>query len=316
MFEFSDFNLTRCPEFAKGESAAGSFALRDGYVNFPGFAPRREQTYATPPAVIRPPASKPGSFAATGKGHSAPGPTGWLPHLARAPTGSRVRAMSLPVLLAAYAGGLLLAPWLFAAPWSPLIPIVAGGLWLACSRQRLAFLLLLLFFFSLGLANYQLQLQPPADAGHIAAWTGTQPLRVEGRVVAVRTRPEGRSLVDLETRALTADGLRRPVRGRLRIFLGSPPGRIAPGDDLRLRAELHTPRDFGTPGEFDYRRHLAREGIFATTYLASSEDLALLPAAHTGIARDHPALAAGRRPFHRPAAAPRAGRPRPGPVDR
>jgi competence protein ComEC len=204
--------------------------------------------------------------------------------------------MGLPTLLAAYASGLLLAPWLFAAPWFPLLPIVAGGLWLACSRQRLAFLLLLLFFSSLGLVRYQLQLQPPADTGHIAAWAGKQPLRVEGRVVAVRTRPEGRSLVDLETRALTADGLRRPVRGRLRIFLDSSPGPIAPGDDLRLRAELHTPRDFGTPGEFDYRRHLARERIFATTYLASSEDLALLPATHTGIAAtiQHWRLAAGR----------------------
>jgi competence protein ComEC len=191
--------------------------------------------------------------------------------------------MELPTLLAAYAGGLLLAPFLFFAPWFPLLPLTAGGLWLAWRRRRLSLLLLLLFFCCLGIVRYQLQLQPPGDAGHIAAWVGEQPLRVEGRVTKVRSRPEGRSLVDIDTRALTVDGHRWPVRGTLRIFLDSPPGSVLPGSDLRLRGIIRTPHDFGTPGEFDYRRHLAREGIFATTHLASSDELAVLPGAHAGL---------------------------------
>ncbi len=191
--------------------------------------------------------------------------------------------MELPILLAAYAGGLLLAPFLFSAPWFPLLPLTAGGLWLAWRRQRLSPLLLLLFFCCLGIVRYQLQLQPPGDAGHIAAWAGKEPLRIEGRVVNMRSRPGGRSLVDIDTRALTADGRRRLVHGKLRIFLDSPPGSVRPESDLRLRGIVRTPHDFGTPGEFDYRRHLAREGIFATTHLAGSDELAVLPGAHAGL---------------------------------
>lgn len=191
--------------------------------------------------------------------------------------------MGLPFLLAAYAGGLLIAPFLFYAPWFPLLPLAAGGLWLATSRQRTAPLLLLLFFCCLGIVRYQLQLQPPGDSGHIAAWAGRQPLRIEGRAIKVHSRPEGRSLVDIDCRALTAKGNRRPVRGILRVFLDSPPGAVLPGNNLCLLGRVRLPRDFGTPGEFDYRRHLAREGIFATTHLDSSEELALLPGGRAGL---------------------------------
>ncbi|AMV71733.1 DNA internalization-related competence protein ComEC/Rec2 [Desulfuromonas carbonis] len=185
-------------------------------------------------------------------------------------------ALGLPVLLAAYASGLLAAPYLFPAPWFPFLPLLAGGLWLAWPQRRLAPLLLLLCFSCLGLVRYQLQLQSPTGSGHVAAWVGEKPLRVTGRVERVMSRPEQRSVIDLEAHTLTVAGQSRTVRGIVRIFLDSPPEAAAPGREVSLWTRLRKPRDFGTPGEFAYRRHLAREGIFVTAYLPGSEGLAVL----------------------------------------
>ena len=87
-----------------------------------------------------------------------------------------------------------------------------------------------------------------------------------------------------------------PVRGGLRIYLDGPPEPVVPGCRVRLRAKLRAPRDFGTPGEFAYRRHLLRQGIDATTHLAGSSDLAILAGSDGGPGArvQHWRLAAGR----------------------
>lgn len=184
--------------------------------------------------------------------------------------------MGLSPLLVAYAGGLLLAPYLLPVPWVPLLVLASGGLWLLLRRQRPAICLLLLFFCCLGLGRYQLRLAPATTSDHLGAWTGAAPRRVEGRVIRVRDLPEGRGQLDLDRCLVYENGHRHAVSGGLRLYLDGPPGAITPGCRLRLRAPLRAPRDFGTPGEFAYRRHLLEQGIEATAHLAASSECAVL----------------------------------------
>lgn len=181
--------------------------------------------------------------------------------------------MPLPALLLSYAAGLAGGAWLFPAPWFPALPVAAGLAWLAARRCRLAGLLLILLCFTFGVARYQQANSLPAAPHALWPHAGTGTLTIDGSVLAVDTRPGGRSQLDLVVSSLEATPLRRTVHGRLRLFLRDPADGILPGDRVRFRSPLQRPSNFGTPGEFDYVRYLARRGIFTTARLQSSRDL-------------------------------------------
>lgn len=187
--------------------------------------------------------------------------------------------MGLTWLLLAYATGLGCAPYLeFTRPLA-ILPWLAALLWLACRRRRGAPLLLFLCFWSLGIVFFHLAITPPRDSGHIRSFIGDQPLTVEGTVLAVSDRAFGRTLIDLETHRVGMNGILAPARGRIRLYLDEEAPGMHPGMAIRFRSRLRAPRTFGTPGEFDYPRQLARQGIFVVTSLESAREIVPLGAA-------------------------------------
>jgi competence protein ComEC len=195
--------------------------------------------------------------------------------------------MGLPALLLAYAAGLCCAAFLRPElqPLWPALAALLALLWLPLRRRRPARPLLLLFFFTLGVALCQLHLAPPTDPGHIRSFVGDRPLVLTGTVASVSARPFGQTLVDLEAERVGSDGIAAPVHGRVRLTLDAGEARVRPGDTVRFRARLRPPRRYGTPGEFDYPRHLARQRIFVTAWLADARELAVFPdGAQSGLA--------------------------------
>jgi competence protein ComEC len=187
--------------------------------------------------------------------------------------------MGLTSLLLAYAAGLGCAPYLeFSRPLAAL-PCLAALLWLACRQRRTAPLLLLLFFWALGVAFFHLAITPPRDPGHVRSFPGDQPLTVEGTVLTVADRAFGRTLIDLETNRVGTNGILAPTRGRIRLYLDEEAPGMHPGQAIRFRSRLRAPRAFGTPGEFDYPRQLARQGIFVVTSLKNAREIVPLGAA-------------------------------------
>ena len=182
--------------------------------------------------------------------------------------------MRLGALLLAYAAGLGFAPLFPSHPLLPLGPPLAALLWLLCRRRSWAAVPLALFFCSLGIAFYHLAATPPRDSGHIRAFIGERPLTVDGTVLAVSARPLERTNVDLRAELAGAEGIFAPVRGRLRLHLDGAADGIRPGDRIRFTARIRPPRLFGTPGEFDYPRHLAGRGIFVTASLDGASEIA------------------------------------------
>ncbi|OHB25169.1 MAG: DNA internalization-related competence protein ComEC/Rec2 [Desulfuromonadaceae bacterium GWC2_58_13] len=183
--------------------------------------------------------------------------------------------MGLWLYLLLYAAGLANAPYFQASGLWPALALLSAALYMPRRRTNLALPLLLLFFWSLGITFYHLELTPPTESGHIRAFVADTPIRVEGTVLSVAHRYEGGAIIDLRTDRVIGDRLITPVHGRLRLYIDQGEGTPEIGNRVCFRSRLRAPRSYGTPGEFDYPRHLAFQDLFVTAFLDNTRDLAV-----------------------------------------
>ncbi len=184
--------------------------------------------------------------------------------------------MELAVLLFAYAGGLACAPCLRLPPGFLALPFTVAFGYLAARKTSLALPLLLLFFWSLGIALYHQALAPPASPSHILAFASEKQIGVEGEILAISARHNSGPRIDLETRRVHRGDESTPAHGRLRLYVREGSIDLQPGDRIRFRSRLRQTSGFGTPGEFDFPRHLAYLETFVTAFVADTRDIALL----------------------------------------
>lgn len=178
-------------------------------------------------------------------------------------------------LLPAFGAGLAIGSFL---PWSPIAVICAvliGAAWFPLRSTRAADFLLISFFLALGIAFYLLRADPPPPHHDLAHFVSEDPISVEGVVRTLALRSDGRWNIDLEARRILIKGSAFDVSGGVRIVVQEGVPTARPGDRLRFHSRLRLPRTFGTPGEFDYPRHLKSRGIRATGYVADARDLAV-----------------------------------------
>jgi competence protein ComEC len=107
-------------------------------------------------------------------------------------------------------------------------------------------------------------LEPPRDAHSIGAMVEGSRVTIEGRVYReTEHEPYGDRLYVAVGRASEQGATLSASNGNVRIaVLGGGIFRL--GDEIRLTARIHFPRNYGNPGEFDYVGLMAREGIDAT----------------------------------------------------
>jgi competence protein ComEC len=107
-------------------------------------------------------------------------------------------------------------------------------------------------------------LAPPHDAHGIATMVDGSRVTVEGRLYRETEREAyGDRLYLAVERAAEYGAAMMPSSGDVRIaVLGG--GSFKLGDEVRLSARIHFPRNYGNPGEFDYAGQMARDRIDAT----------------------------------------------------
>lgn len=125
--------------------------------------------------------------------------------------------------------------------------------------------------------------RPVLPSDHVAHAAGSSPLDLEG-VVESATAGNGRrpALLLRCTRRRTENGW-QPASGRVRISVRQLRREWQSGDLVRLRTRLRRPRNFGTPGEFDYVAHLARRGVYAVGWIDDDGGVELLPRSETDL---------------------------------
>ena len=87
--------------------------------------------------------------------------------------------------------------------------------------------------------------------------------------------PDG-SRVTVQVERLIRKDLDEPVSGLLLLYISEGDVTLARGDRIRFISRISVPRKLGLPGEFDYSRYLAFQGISATCRVASQDEIVLI----------------------------------------
>ena len=185
----------------------------------------------------------------------------------------------VPSLFAATVAGLLSAPYVLlsgAVCWPLIGGLLLASLWLRHRPPVAVALLLLACCLS---ANLLYPLQFKTDPAIVRADKLSQVLNISGTVIEIAQRAQGRSSLDLQVDSLAdAKGV-WPLAAPfvLRLFVDQPSGDVLPGDRVTFSGRLRKPRQFGTPGEFNWPRFLASQGVQATSWLKDIGKLQLEP---------------------------------------
>ena len=144
------------------------------------------------------------------------------------------------------------------------------GLFSACTA---------LLFFLWGLSALQPWLSPEIPPHSIRNKSSDSPLTIEGIITArPSVAPEG-SRLTVEVEHILQGNLEEVVTGSLLLTVSEGDVTVARGDRIRFATRVTVPRLLGLPGEFNYPRFLALQGISAIGRVASQSDILLMRAA-------------------------------------
>jgi len=164
------------------------------------------------------------------------------------------------------AGGILLGRFLSV----PSIPVFLFILFLLpflwAVRGKPAFLpLFILVLTGIGFLRMQQTLSLPSD--HIAHFANGEWASLEGRIISLpELKKKGKR--EIHSFVLEAENLVRKreffeLKGQAQVFLFNPSEAPSYADKVRLRGRLVLPKTPRNPGEFDYRKYLAEQSIYA-----------------------------------------------------
>ncbi|MDD5286339.1 MAG: DNA internalization-related competence protein ComEC/Rec2 [Desulfuromonadaceae bacterium] len=133
-----------------------------------------------------------------------------------------------------------------------------------------------LLFFLYGLYALSPWLTPDSSPASIRYRTSDTAVALEG-IIASRPQlsPNGSNLI-VRTEKLIRNNLAEPVRGNLMLYLSEGDLSLARGDRIRFLTRISVPRLLGLPGEFDFPRYLAFQGVSAIGRVVSQEDIVLI----------------------------------------
>ena len=97
-----------------------------------------------------------------------------------------------------------------------------------------------------------------------------QKIVLEGWLFQEPERGPARSRLYLEAQRIWQNGQSRPATGKVLVTVRYLEDRKDPwqyGDVMKLPLKLRIPRNFHTPGSFDYAGYLVRRGIYLTAFV-------------------------------------------------
>ncbi|OFV93254.1 MAG: hypothetical protein A3F68_08360 [Acidobacteria bacterium RIFCSPLOWO2_12_FULL_54_10] len=119
-----------------------------------------------------------------------------------------------------------------------------------------------------------------AERGMIRA---EQPVVITGWAVNGKVARPGGETIDLAVSEVQQAGRKMNAEGSIRLYFFNNPKRnplppVAAGTRLRLNLrDLRRPRNYMTPGSFDWEAYSKRRGIYFTGLVRDAEDLEILP---------------------------------------
>jgi competence protein ComEC len=144
-------------------------------------------------------------------------------------------------------------------------------------RNKIPFVVCMsLFFLTSGMCALTPWKTPDPATQTVAALPPRIPLVIEGSVLS---RPvvtaKGSNLLVRSDRVYHEFGSEQ-ISGNIMLHVGEGDVTCARGDRIRFTTRISLPRRLGLPGEFDYPRYLAYQGVAAIGRVASKDDIVLM----------------------------------------
>lgn len=136
-----------------------------------------------------------------------------------------------------------------------------------------------LFFFCWGLCALQPWLTPEPSSHTVREKISDSPVSIEGIVSARPSIASEGSRVTVQVERILTKGRGEKVTGLLLLYMGSGDVSLVRGDRIRFNSRISVPRRLGLPGEFDYSRYLALQGVSVTGRVGSQDEIVLVRAA-------------------------------------
>ena len=111
---------------------------------------------------------------------------------------------------------------------------------------------------------------PAHGPNHVAHFLDTGYWRIQGTVADSPIVRFGRSRLLLDVNTLSREAESQQVRGRIRLTVMGE-ANLNPGDRVTFPASMRPFRNFQNPGGFDYRRHMAFEGIHGSAWVQAEK---------------------------------------------
>ena len=136
-----------------------------------------------------------------------------------------------------------------------------------------------LFFFIWGLYALHPWLTPEISPDSLRNRSTDTPITIEG-VISARpsVAPEGSRLI-VQVERLIGENHAETTSGLLLLYVSEGDVVLTRGDRIRFTSRISIPRKLGLPGEFDYPRYLAFQGVAATGRVTSQAEIVLIRAA-------------------------------------
>lgn len=152
----------------------------------------------------------------------------------------------------------------------PACLFLLAGIFSRCRPfQLIGIALLSLLWGSISVMPY---IKPQIPANHILRKISESPVIIVGTIYQ-RPQLKNRS-TRLFIEAESVDGVK--TTGRIMTTIGGRTVSVGTGDRIRFTTRLREPRNLGIPGEYDFNRFLALQGVFVTGYLSDTDSLELL----------------------------------------
>ena len=161
--------------------------------------------------------------------------------------------------------------------WPATAPLWLGGLltlsvasWIIGGLRLAVVVSLLSGAFLVGNLTLQRVYAPDFPPHHLRQLALPQKVVLEGWLFQEPERGATRGRLYLETQRIWQDGQSRPATGKVLVTVRHFQDRKDPwqyGDVMKLPLKLRLPRNFQTPGSFDYAGYLARRGIYLTAFV-------------------------------------------------
>jgi len=132
----------------------------------------------------------------------------------------------------------------------------------------------LILFFSLGYISIFHYIAPAIPQNHVSRFLDQGKYRIIG-TIDQKTIKNKRLRLVISLESLNKNGSSFPVTGKIRLTAGGKFPAVNKGDRISFYSKIRSIRNFKNPGGFDYKRFMAFQGIWGTSY-SRGEDILLL----------------------------------------